>query len=282
MTNQYSLSKVKSLLIKKKINSCLLFLQNVFKELSDGGPHEPNLTFYLKKENLTWWYGAQLLKSNILEKKAHGIYVWKNLSEKPSLELAEKIYDATLYSMRGYNNRTPKEKESKEEKPITNKPEEKDKIKIDNIKKFLDAIYPLMNGVETHIPSKKLKIQEQANKYNLYRHTILGLIATKTLSHIGNTNHNYAYKWIADAPTLKMAENILNAEKEIGRDARSRTNESEKKNEISPREKYNKSEKPSSDIPLKDVSKKHLWKDIAHKAIDMDDPELALKALNKL
>lgn len=278
MTNKNFPSEDKSLLRKKKINSCLLFLQNIFKELSDGKPHEANLTFYSKKENLTWWYGAQLVRSGILEKKENFIYVWKNLSKKPSLELAEKLYDDTLHSMRGYRNNIPPNKE----KLVTNKFEKKDKIKIDNIKKFLDVIYPLMKGVEIHILAQKLKLQEQALKYKLRQNIIPSLIAIKTLSRVGNNNHNYAYKWMADAPTLKMAENVLSAEKEIGKAIRSRRNEREKKNERGPRGKYNKAEKPGSNIPLKDTSKKHLWKDIAHKAIDMDDPELALKALNKL
>lgn len=265
MTNKHSPSKDKLLLRKKKINSYLLFLQNIFKELSDGKPHQSNMTFNLKKENLTWWYGAQLIKSNILEKKENGVYIWKNLSEKPSLELAEQLYDTTLERMRKYHN-------SKEEKLILNKSEKKDKIKIDNIKKFLDSIYPLMQGITTPILAVKLRLREQALKFHLHQHFIAALVDANVLSRSGQKSES-SYKWEAGKPSLQMAEKIFLAEKKVGKIAR------QTRGVV--RGKYNK--KNENEVQSsKDTSKKQLWKDIAHKAINMDDPELALKALNKL
>lgn len=274
MTSTNSVSEAKAKKRKEKIALHLQLLQDLYKALSDGEFKTINYKALLKKNKLNDWTVRAINKLNILEKSDHRNFKWRDLSVKPSLQLATDVYEASLQAMNKQDDLrslNPKKKENSSQGVAA-----AETIKIQNIKKFLDAIYPLMEGVSEYIPTLKLNLLEQAQKYNLNRAVIYGMAASDLISVQGKRTHT-EYKWVGEKPSIPIAEQVLIHSKNYWK---------HKKAPIKKYKSRNKEEETETSkiAPMyeKGTSKKHLWKDIAHKAIDMDDPELALKALNKM
>lgn len=258
---------------KEAIKKHLKLLKILYHKLFKGIPQKINYSEKVElsaKAGLSEWSMRPLTKIGILSVNNKFEYSWIDLKIKPSEKLAEKLYDAVRLM---HINKTAED----------NKTPAKDTEKIKNILSCLNDFYNLMKDAPSGILTKDLRISEQAKKYKIDAFNLrIVLVDSKIFKQVGlpvNDGHGgvSAYSWTREKPSIEMATNVLKDIRAIYVQKNKEHTLNKKNAKNTEKREYNKKTTPKNDS-----SKKHLWKDIAHRAIDMDDPELALKALNKM
>ena len=242
----------------KKYEKAMAYL---YEKLKSGKPSNINVNETTKKLGLNPRFSRIIGDLKIVSHNGAPAQNsrWTWTGPPPTPEMAKAIYDVT----------TKMQREVAGGKSVKLKPGQR-KInpeKIKNVKAFLDGIYKLIKDAKVPVPSKSLRLGEQASKFKIYNSLTAGLFTLKIMEKYGE-NTGTSYRWIGPAPTDKMAVSLIMEEKNYKPilNAKSKT--------TTPAMQEKKAVAPKAD--------KEAWKQVAHKAIDMNDPHLALMALNKL
>lgn len=274
---------------ERKVDALYVVLKELYAMLSHGESMKINLGGMLERRQVPNWISRFIFDSELITKVGnHGPtvrYRWTDTSIEPTREIAVKIYTAMLDAMRVKNlsNRT---KTKMKKKSIAST--ESNKIGIAKVKQpdfateksarvleFIKIIHEILKGSKTPITATNLRLREHAIKCKVGHSTLASLVPAGVLKRNGTHASNFAYKWIAGAPTKKLVEKILTQEKDF------HINKNNKRTDYPVTKGEEKIKKANVVAPATD-DKKELWKLVAKKAIDLDDPASALAALNKL
>lgn len=266
--------------VSEKMNRYHEFLEELYSLLKDGGAVELKMKDLLRKHTVYGSGSVVLINSKIISKSgsnSHSKWTWLDPKVKPTFELAKQFFtdcDVALKEYQAnYRKQNPQNNNmSKTDNRVFGVPTED---KLNRIKGFLDDMYTLMKGAKHPISSRSLKLNEQAEKYKLYASLQKVFRESDILEKHGDSPITMGYKWIGPKPSIKMAEELNFAESEYTRGMQQKT----AKNKDGSTKSNSFSSKHSSSS---DGSKKDLYKQLAKKFIDLDDPEAALAALNKM
>jgi hypothetical protein len=274
-----------------KVDALYGVLKELHSMLSHGESMKINLGGMLKKRQVPDWISRFIFDSGLIKKLGnHGPtvrYKWADIFVDPTRENASEIYVAMLEAMRekNYKNRLNKKLKVKKEKTAPEKPNTANASKVDKsdfaveksarVLELIKIIHEILKGSKTPITATNLRLREHAIKCKVGHATLASLIPAGVLKRSGTHASNFAYKWIAGAPTKKLVEKILTQEKDF------HINKNSKRTDYPVANREEKIKKVAVAAPATD-DKKELWKLVAKKAIDLDDPASALAALNKL
>ncbi len=281
---------------KERLKNILNFLEEVYPLMK--GVVEPiasaelNLRARLQHNKLGGEFTIALQHANIIERSgnntAKSFYKW--IAGEPTAEMATNV----LQAVRNEGARRTRNSHDKEKAPHTKKENSTmkrtvslDPKKLQNIKEFLDDLYVLLKGVKTPVLVVSLHVKDKLQKRKLKGSTSKAIVDLGIVERTGGGANSFAYKWIAGKPTIEMAEQVYVRSKSISQEynAKSLLKKAVVKTtnkDGSTRKPYTKNPEAKTSSVKLPSSKKEAWKEVAKKFIDLDDPESALAALNKL
>lgn len=257
-------------------------LKEFYNNLQSG--KKGDLTKLYQKNKCSPWVGAAMIKMGLIsrerqEGKNNYKYTWLKKDVQPNLKLAQDIAKTTLaLSVESTNKVNKPHRSNTELVSKTKNPKsvftEKEKKRLSKIKLFLDNVYSRLGNSKKPISAKSLGLIKRAAKYKLDSKYSIGLQKAGIIEKTGD-NINALYRWTSEKPSDEMAFMLL-------KEVRGLYYDSDKRKRKTPLKftDYGIGHLKKSIEPP--VEKAQLWKNLAKKFIDLDDPEGALKALDKL
>jgi hypothetical protein len=274
------------------------FLQLIYDGCSNGESiRKSQIREFAIKHGVASAAPYAVLSARLISVSAEtGLCKWRDGEPSPSKDTALRLIKQARIDQKDYRERKAKGELKSNPEGAGRKPGSKNKpteilstarkIKPEVTAKYkllLDDVYAMLKGVKHPVLATKLNMRDKLNKYKLDSFTIKALTTLNIVERSGTSAHTFAYKWVTRKPTSDMAFSLHT---EARRLQNSQQNEGRAEKLKTARRPYKKSsEEKEKAIVAPSVKKQgnaDAWKQVAHKAIDMDDPHLALLALNKM
>ncbi len=202
-TKTHSIRNVGDVNRQKKIEKYFKFLKALYELAPKGSPTNiPKVI--IKKYSVAQKAIQAVADTGIMKwnggKGPYSKREWN--ADVPTMEMAENVY-SHIYKTKGNSLK----KETKIGPPFQND-------HTQAIKKVLDDLYSLMQGVKIPIIAKKLNITEKFQKRKLTHFTLRAILKLKIIERLGEKNLS-SYLWKGDKPTDQMASLVHNTERKI-------------------------------------------------------------------